>query len=329
MKRLIITILIALACTGSPVSPTATWAYDSGGVISGLNADMWQLGGCLYAPVDNWWNLRVSNAPVDPNSAAIIAKIAAYEITGGRLHPDFTPTYGIPYTVVDRLTPLVPVAISNTAESDMGWGSTLGYPIPGAAIANKRYIENAGGSDGDRHLLLFDKDRRLAYELAYVAWNGSNWTARYGAVFDLNSNYRRPEGWTSTDAAGMSVLAGLVRYDEVYGIWPIRHAIRCSIKQTNGHIWPASHTGATDLGAAPLGTRFRLKASFDVTRYPPHIAKIFNAMKTYGLIVADRGGNMYVQGTMDSRWDNTILNPAFHSLHVTDFEVIKQGWRGP
>jgi hypothetical protein len=167
----------------------------------------------------------------------------------------------------------------------------------------------------------------MAFELSYASWDGSKWSAGYGAVFKLDSNYRRPEGWTSTDAAGLCVLAGLVRYDEVFGPGPINHALRCSIKRTNGYVWPASHTGARDAGAPPLGTRFRLKASKDISKYPPEIQKIFQAMKTYGLIVADRGGNMYVQGTMDSRWNNGVLNPAFHDLHVSDFEIIKLGWK--
>ena len=163
-------------------------------------------------------------------------------------------------------------------------------------------------------MLLYDRDKRMAFELSYASYSNGQWSARYGAVFKLDSNYRRTEGWTSTDAAGLCVLAGLVRYDEVYGANPIRHAIRVSIRQTNRYVWPASHTGATDAGAPPLGMRLRLKASKDISGYPAPIRKIFQAMKTYGLIVADRGGNMYVQGTMDSRWDNNVLNPAFHSL---------------
>jgi hypothetical protein len=183
-----------------------------------------------------------------------------------------------------------------------------------------------GSLDGDRHLLMLDKDRRLAFELSYAEWTGSSWKAGYGAVFKLDSNYRRPEGWTSTDAAGLCVLAGLVRYDEVYSTNPIRHALRCSIKRTNGYVYPASHIGARDVGAPPLGTRFRLKKSFNDSGYSPEMKKIIQTMKTYGMIVADRGGNMYVQGTLDSRWNNAILNPGFHSMHVTDFEVIKAGW---
>jgi hypothetical protein len=311
----------------TPPPPPPPPPPPAGDVNDGLLSDLSPLG-TLYEPSDNWWNLPVTNAPVDPNSAGIVATIQSYETTMGRLHPDFTPSYGIPYVVVDNTTPLVNVAFGNASESDAGApGGPIGYPIPAAATTNVRYVENSGGTDGDRHLLIYNRDTRMAFELSYASYSGTAWSAGYGAVFKLDSNYRRPEGWTSTDAAGLCVLAGLVRYDEVYGTEPIRHAIRCSIKRTNRYVFPASHTGATDAGAPPLGMRLRLKASTDISGYPPEIRRIFQAMKDYGLIVADRGGNMYVQGTMDSRWDNNVLNPAFHSLHVSDFEVIKLGWQ--
>ena len=305
--------------------PSGGWR-DSENISNGLLADLTSLG-TLYARPDNWWNLEVANAPLDPNSAAIIAMIGD-QGNGGRLHPDFTPKYGIPYAVVDSRTPRVEVSFRNTRESDQGApGEPVGYPIPDAAAHDKRFLESGGSLEGDRHLLLFDRDSRTVFELSYAHFSDGEWLAGYGAVFPLDSNHRRPEGWTSTDAAGLCVLAGLVRYDEVFGPGPIRHALRCSLRRTNGYVWPASHEGASDDGAAPLGMRLRLKASKDISGYPPHIRKIFQAMKDYGLIVADRGGNMYVQGTMDSRWDNDVINPAFHSLKASDFEVVKLGWR--
>jgi hypothetical protein len=299
----------------------------AGDVDLGLLSDLTSLG-TLYGPGDNWWNLDVEGAPVDPGSDDIIARIASYEDTEGRMHPDFTPTYGIPYCVVGSETPRVDVELRNNGESDNGDPDGLaGYPIPEAAITEGGYIENGGSDSGDRHLLIYDRDRRMVFELSYAEYVGGHWTAGYGAVFKVDSNYRRPEGWTSTDAAGMCVLAGLVRYDEVYGSDPIRHAIRVSIKRTNSYVWPASHEGASDEDAPPLGMRLRLKDSTDLSGLSPEMRKIFQAMKTYGLIVADRGGNMYVQGTMDPRWDNDEINPAFHNLHARDFEVIKLGWR--
>jgi hypothetical protein len=309
-----------------PPAPPPPIEPPAGDVGVGLLSDLTSLG-TLYASADNWWNLEVDNAPVDPESDALIATIESYEGSKGRVHPDFTPRYGIPYCVVGSETPRVEVELRNAHESDSADPDGLaGYPIPAAAINDKRYIENGGDDSGDRHLLIYDRDRRMVFELSYAEYVNGHWTAGYGAVFKVDSNYRRPEGWTSTDAAGLCVLAGLVRYDEVYGTEPIRHAIRVSLKRTNSYVWPASHEGASDDGAPPLGMRLRLKASTDLSGLTPEMRKIFEAMKTYGLIVADRGGNMYIQGTMDPRWDNEVVNPAFHELHVNDFEVIQRGW---
>ena len=192
-----------------------------------------------------------------------------YESTGGRLQPDFTPDYGIPYAVVDASTPLVPVTFSNAAESDKGApGQPAGYPIPIAATTDLRYLEEAGRSGSNRHLLLIDRGRRLAFELFNAQFANGNWFAGSGAVFKLDSNYRRPDGWTSADASGLSMTPGLVRYDEVYGSAPIRHALRCSIRQTAGHVWPASHSGSSDPAGLPLGMRFRLEVLVQHLRLP-------------------------------------------------------------
>jgi hypothetical protein len=310
-----------------PPDPHEPPQPPTGNVELGLLSDLTSLG-TLYSDAGNWWNLAVDNAPLDPNSDDIIHTIEGYEGTKGRLHPDFTPDYGIPYCVVGDETPRVQVELRNAGESDMSDPDGIsGYPIPAAAMTDDRYLENGGGDTGDRHLLIYDRDRREVFELSYAQFAGGQWTAGYGAIFKVDSNYRRPDGWTSTDAAGLCVLAGLARYDEVYGNEPIRHAIRVSLKRTNGYVWPASHEGASDTNAPPLGMRLRLKAATDISGFPPEMQKIFQAMKTYGLIVADRGGNMYVQGTMDPRWNNGVLNPAFHSLHASDFEVIQLGWK--
>ena len=309
-------------------APLDSLTYTSTPVPTGLLADMVMLAGYLYEPHDNWWNVSVKNAPLDPNSAQIIQTIQSYEANGARLHPDMASDAGIPYCIVDDETPLVTVDFADPNESDAGApGAPAGYPIPEAANTDSRYIENGGRSDGDRHLILFDKDQRVAFELVQAQYSNGRWSASYGAAFKLDSNYRRPNDWTSADAAGLCMLAGLLRYDEVYGPWPIRHALRVSLRHTNGHVWPASHTGATDAGAPPLGTRLRLKRSVDTVHYPPHMQKILIAMKTYGLIVADRGTSMYIQGTMDARWDNGVINPVFHDFDAADFEVIQMGWK--
>ena len=281
-------------------------------------------------PVSNWWNLNVSAAPVDSASDTYIAWIGS----GDGMHPDFgPPPYGIPYVGVGGGQPLLPVTFTLYGdESDPGApGGPPGYPIPDEAYLFPNYIEGGvagGGPSGDRHLLLVDRDGGLLFELWYTMWNSgaSRWEAGSGAVFDLSTNDRRPEGWTSADAAGLAIFPGLVKYDEVYGPQEITHAFRFTVHGTNGHVWPASHTAGSSSGAPPMGARLRLKAGVDLSGYPAEMQKIFRAMKTYGLILADNGSDMYVQGTMDPRWDNDVLNPAFHSLTAGDFEVIRLGW---
>ena len=302
-----------------------------------------QLGGAPQVPLplfpaNNWWNTDVSAAPVDGNSAAFINFIGA----DTNSHPDFGGNYldgtiGIPFIVVEGSQPKRSVELLYWDESD-GYDFDTEepfpfYPIPDEAITEFGWIE--GGppgnvdEDGDRHILIVDRTNNHLYELFDMYHDGSGWTGGSGAFFDMNTNDRRPEGWTSADAAGLAILPGLVRYDEVYGPDDIRHAFRVTVEETNGHIYPASHTAGDSAGALPMGARLRLKASFDISEYPPEIQKIFRAMKKYGLIVADNGSNLYVSGTYDTRWDNDILNPAFHDLEASDFEVIQLGWAPP
>ncbi|HEY8020461.1 MAG TPA: hypothetical protein VIH93_05145 [Thermoanaerobaculia bacterium] len=311
--------------------------------LAGVAGAAAQLGGPPPGPLplfppDNWWNLDVSGAPVDPASGALIQFIGPDR----RLHPDFggddpdTPDgiFGFPYAVVPGSQPLERVTfVLYGDESDAGApGRPPGYPIPPAARTAPKWIEGgpAGGcDDADCHLLLVDRDHRLLFELYQAHWTGARWEAGSGAIFPLDSNARRPEGWTSADAAGLAILPGLVRYDEAFGPDPIRHAFRFTVRSSNGHVYPASHTAGGDPAAPPLGARLRLKAGKDLSGYPPEIRKIFQAMKTYGLILADNGSDMYVQGTYDTRWNNDVLNPAFASLKASDFEVVKLGVKGP
>ena len=297
-------------------------------------------------PPDNWWNVDVSAAPVDPNSADFIASIGA----ATPMHPDFggdvdpgdpanPEIYGFPYASVTAAQALRPVAfVEFGSQSDPGVpGRPAGYPIPEEAKTQAGWIEGGYPGDqdpgGDRHLLLVDRDNRILYELYHTFWNAAldRWEAGSGAIFSLDGNNRRPEGWTSADAAGLAIFPGLVRYDEVFGPDPIRHAFRVTVFPTNGHVFPASHTASTSSNpdALPMGARLRLKASVDLSGHPAEVQKIFQAMKTYGLVVADNGTDMYVQGTHDTRWDNDVLNPAFASLEAGDFEVVALGWRPP
>lgn len=301
----------------SPVAPPVSTAVQ-------LNDDF---AGRRLFPSDNWWNQDITAAPVDAQSDALIDFVGRSRA----LHPDFgPPPYGIPYIGVGGGEARVPVTfVEYGSESDNGFGSERGYPIPEAAKTQPNFIEGGragGGTEGDRHLLVVDRDRWLLYELFATRWTGQRWEAGSGAVFDLSANARRPEGWTSADAAGLAILPGLVRFDEaVRG--PVRHAMRVTVRRTNGYVWPASHRAGTTSGALPMGARLRLKSTKDLSRYPAYIQNIFRGMQTHGLIVADNGSDMYITGTMDGRWNNDELNPAFRSLAAADFEVVRLGWR--
>lgn len=322
---------------GTPVSPGSPGSTGPG---DGRNEVLLleDLDARQVFPADNWWNLDVTNAPVDAASAAYIDFLSGrtpQHPTGRRaLHPDFgPPPYGIPYVGVSGTQPLLPMTFVDYPEqSDPGApGQPPGYPVPTEAHDLPNYIEGGlpgGGDDGDRHLLLIDRDRWLLYETWATRWNADlqRWEAGSGAVFNLATNDRRPEGWTSADAAGLAIFPGLVRYDEIAGPDPIPHAFRFTSRATNGYVWPASHEAGGTAGALPMGARLRLKASVNIDGYPPPARKIFQAMKTYGLILADNGSDMYITGTMDPRWDNDILNPAFGALDADDFEVLQLGW---
>jgi len=304
------------------------------------------VGGTLPQPLplfprDNWWNTDVSGAPVDPNSASFIAWIGA---TRG-MHPDFggdvdptDPTnpniYGFPYITVPGNQPLQPVTfVLSGDQSDSGAaGHPPGYPIPAQAETQAKWIEGGtpgGGTSMDYHMLIVDTDNRILYELYQAHWNVDHWEAGSGAIFQLDSDARRPDTWTSADAAGLAILPGLVRYDEAFGSGPIQHAFRFTLRDSNGYVYPASHVAGSNSQALPLGARLRLKATVDISGYTPEVQRIFQAMKTYGLILADNGSDMYVQGTYDTRWDNSVLNPAFGSIQASQFDVIQFGWRPP
>ena len=282
-------------------------------------------------PSDNWWNLDISNAPVDANSGAYIAFIGATRA----LHPDFGGLGGMPYIVVDDATPEVAVQFGYSDESDGVDHSTNVsfpfYPIPAQAITERFMIEGAepGNVDlrsvNDRHLLVVNRDTRHLYELWNVFYDGTTWRAGSGAFFDMNTNDRRTDGWTSADAAGLAILPGLVRYDEAFGTDEIRHAFRVTVRATNGYVFPASHRAGSTAGALPMGARLRLRSSKDLSAFAPDQQRVFRAMQRYGLIVADNGSDMFISGAYDSRWSNDVLNPAFHALNASDFDVIALG----
>jgi len=293
-------------------------------------------------PASNWWNVDITGAPVDPASAGFISFIN----NGGtrRLHPDFggdespgsVQIYGFPFIIVDGTQPKKSVSFLFSDESDgVNHGTNQSfpfYPIPDEAITQPHWIE--GGDPGnvdlrasaDRHMLIVDSSNNTLYELYNVWFNGTGWVAGSGAFFDMKTNDRRPEGWTSADAAGLAILPGLVRYDEVNGGSEINHAFRVTVRASNGHVFPASHRAGSTQGALPMGARLRLKAGKDISTFPADIQKIFRAFKKHGLIVADNGSDMYISGAYDTRWNNGLLNPAFRALNASDFEVVQLGW---
>src|SRR5215831_14782563 len=312
-----VTILLTVGLLAGLLAPALVTAASLGPIEGGA------LPGPLpLFPPDNWWNLDISAAPVDPNSGNFITYINAGSSSGiRRLHPDFggeespgsVQVYGMPYAVVDGTQAKLTVNfVLYPGESD-----SVGYPIPPQAITQPHWVE--GGDPGnvdlrdseDRHLLIVDRDNKYLYELYNVFYNTTTgqWEAGSGAFFDMNTNNRRPEGWTSADAAGLAILPGLVRYDEAYdpAVTNIQHAFRVTVHTTNGHVYPASHTAGSTSGSLPMGARLRLKAMKDISGFPPEVQKIFRAMKRYGLIVADNGEDMYITGTFDTRWNNDIL----------------------
>lgn len=272
-------------------------------------------------PPDNPWNQDISNAPVDPNSNTLISSIGL----NVSFHPDFGTTYagapnGIPYIVVAGGQAKVPINFTAYGdESDPG-----PYPVPPNAP-----IEGGPNGSGDRHVIVIDRDNWKLYELyrAFPVNGGTSWNADCGAVFDLNSNALRPAGWTSADAAGLPIFPGLVRYDEVYELKAITHALRFTAQQTRrAYVAPARHFASNDTSPnlPPMGMRVRLKASFDISRFSPAMQVILTALKKYGMMLADNGSSWYVSGAPDSRWNDNDLN-TLKQLKGSDFEVVKMG----
>jgi hypothetical protein len=329
--------LTPFALTGAlMVAMLATWLVEASSIQGGALPGPFPL-----FPPDNWWNLDISSAPVDAASDSYISFIGPtrgmHPDFGGDVSPGSTEIYGFPYAVVDGSLTKRAVQFQYADESD-GVDHTTGvsfpfYPIPDEAITEPHWIEGSepGNVDlrstSDRHLLIVDRDNRFLYELFNVFYDGTQWQAGSGAFFDMNASNRRPDGWTSADAAGLAILPGLVRYDEVFGPTDIQHAFRVTVRATNGYMYPASHRAGSTAGALPMGARLRLKASRDLSGFAPEVQKIFRAMQRYGLIVADNGSDMFVSGTYDTRWNNDVLNPAFRALVASDFEVITLGYR--
>lgn len=264
-------------------------------------------------PADNAWNTPIDNAGLRAGSAQTIAEIQA--IGGHFVHPDFgeNPTYGIPFVVVPPTQPLVPVVYTDAGdESDPG-----PFPIP---------LDAPVESGSDRHVLVLQQGTCRLYELYAAARTGGGWSAYSGAMFDLGSNALRPLGWTSADAAGLPILPGLVRYDEVAS-GAINHAIRVTFVSTQrAYILPATHVASSDtnIDLPPMGLRLRLMAGFDISGFTGQARVIATAFKKYGLIVADNGSNWFFSGAPDPGWNDSDLN-QLKAIPGTAFEVVDTG----
>jgi hypothetical protein len=270
---------------------------------------------CSIFPASNPWNQRVDRLPVRADSGAIVRSIGL----GATMHADFGSglydggPIGIPYVTVGAGQPKVHVSFDYADESDRG-----PYPIPPGVP-----IEGGRSSDGDRHVIVVDRSRCRLYELFAAYPHGRRWTAGSGAIWNLRSNRLRPRGWTSADAAGLPILPGLARYDEVKR-GRIDHALRFTAPRTRrAFIYPARHF-ASDLAdpALPaMGQRLRLKRGYDISRFPRQARIVLQALKRYGMILADNGSPWYVSGAPNRRWSNDQLH-TLGRVPGSAFEVV-------
>jgi hypothetical protein len=292
---------VALAAAAAALLALAS---GEGGAVPGAPS-------CRVFPPTNPWNRRVDSLPVAANSRAIVVTIGS----SIGLHPDFgSGTWdggpiGIPYNVVPSTQKKVKVSFGYADESDRG-----PYPIP-----SRPRIEHGS----DRHLLILDRGRCRLYELYAATRNKAGWHAGSGAIWDLRSNALRPAGWTSADAAGLPILPGLARYDEV-AAGRIDHALRFTVQRTRrAYVYPARHYASdlTSWDLPPMGLRLRLRASFDTSGFPLQARVVLEALKRYGMMVADNGSSWFISGAPDPRWNNVDLH-ALGRVKGSDFEVI-------
>ena len=311
-KMAVLTALLAVGvlCGGlaSLVATEPAWARSS--VPGAPN--------CSMFPVDNVWNTDISGLPVDSHSAAWLASM---DSATTHLHPDFGPSgdpsnpYGMPFTVVSPSHALVNVLFQYGSESDSG-PYPFGLDTP---------IEGGTQSSGDRHAIMVNPATCTLYELYNAQYSPSGSTAGSGAIWNLNSNVLRPAGWTSADAAGLPILPGLLRYDEVQS-GSITHAIRMTAQSTDtSFVWPARHQAGTSSNSnlPPMGSRLRLKSNYDITGYSPQAQVVLLAMQHYGLILADNGSNWYFGGTADQNWPIALVN-ELKQIPASAFEAVDE-----
>jgi hypothetical protein len=305
MKRIALPALALLALC-APLAGSSTTAPRLAGAP-----------GCPVFPATSPWNLRVDRLPVARDSARVVAAIGRDD----RLHADFGSglwkgaPIGIPITLVPGTQPKIRVAFKYASESDKG-----PYPIPRNVA-----IEGGRRSDGDRHAVIVDRDRCKLYELfALRPKPGGGWRAGSGAIWDLRSNRLRPQGWTSADAAGLPILPGLARYEEV-ARGRIEHAFRFTVSRTRrAYVWPARHYASEldDPSLPPMGLRFRLERSYPIRGFPRQARIVLRALKEYGMMVADNGSDWFVSGAPHPKWSNEQLH-TLHRVPGSAFEVVE------
>lgn len=326
-RRLLLSALAACAAIGSWRTPASQSTADAGTDRGGrssvsrtankpIRMPDADISGCPVFPDDNIWNIPADELPIDSRSPDYVRTIGADR----PVHADFGSglyeggTIGIPFMVLSGTQPGVPVSFRYDEESDQG-----PYPIPPNPL-----IEGYPTSDGDRHILMIDRDHCFLYELfhAFLRDDGG-WYADSGAIFDLRGNALRTIGSTSADAAGLPIFPGLVRFDEVAG-GEIRHALRFTAPQTRrAYVWPARHYASSLVGLQfpPMGQRFRLRADFNLAGFSPDVQVILRALKKYGMMLADNGSSWYLSGAPDERWDNDSLR-QLSRVRGSDFEAV-------
>jgi hypothetical protein len=311
--------IIMLACTAvgtptavpSPVPTTGETIPTSTAIVAPPPVtDGPRIANCPMFPANNFWNTPIDSLPIHPQSDAWIDNIGR----DVELHMDFGSgefdggLIGIPYhSLAGSTVPKYEVEFYYPEESDAG-----PYPIP-----DNPSIE----AGGDRHILVVDTATCTLYEIFDASFADGQWFGGGGAIFDLHSNALRPDTWTSADAAGLPILPGLVRYDEIEA-GEIKHALRFTAEETAGYVWPGRHlTADPDDNIPPLGARFRLTADYDISGFPPEMQILLQAFKTYGIVLADNGSNWYVNGAPDEGWDNDMLH-LLDVLTGNDFEAV-------
>ena len=286
-------VVLAGVSSASAVQDERSAGAGSRGPVSGTP--------CATFPADNYWHADVSQLPIHPRSAAWLSHMS----TGLDLHPDFGPSYGdgpnygIPITVVDSTHATVPVRFDYADESDR-----VRYPL-----GPDTRIEGGRGSDGDRHAIIVNKTTCRLMETYATRLQDGSWRAGSGATWWLAQNHLRPDGWTSADAAGLPILPGLLRWNEVR-TGTVDHAIRFTTDVTaDAHIWPARHDAGTEnvTSYPPMGARFRLKASYSAAHLGPYARVVVAAMKKYGVVLADNGSPWYFQGEQNASWPDQLI----------------------